>query len=291
MTPSFGAPVAAALGGSSFAASDVTSYIDCAIPRTTFRLRYDTAYDDTRPDRAEFFYAKCGCFKVAGLDPHAPGPPLSEKRIDYQDVSGYAEWAPTSDFSVFAEVPWRFLNADQNRDTEGLADINVGAKAALIRTPCDVLSAEFRVYIPTGDAFRGLGNNHYSVEPGILLFHRFSDRLVFNGEVRYWVSTGGTDFSGSFIRYGAGLGYDLVQGCNWKLTPVVEFVGWTLTSGKESTFTGQVFNSSGETIVNAKGGARLFFGDHSSIAASYGECLTGEKWYREIGRIEYRWQY
>jgi hypothetical protein len=29
---------------------------------THFRLRFDAAFDNPIPDRAEFFYAKCGCF-------------------------------------------------------------------------------------------------------------------------------------------------------------------------------------------------------------------------------------
>src|SRR5262245_47230214 len=54
-------------GGETFAAGD-TGYIDSAIPRTTLRLRYDSASGNNRPDRAEFFYPKCGCF------PGGPGP-------------------------------------------------------------------------------------------------------------------------------------------------------------------------------------------------------------------------
>ena len=290
-TSPFGPSQAAALGGGSFATADVTSYIDCAIPRTTFRLRFDAAYDDTRPDRAEFFYAKCGCFRSAGLDPHAPGPPLPETKVDYQDILGYVEYAPSERFSVFAEVPWRFINPEQNENTNGIADINVGLKAALVRDRDQVLSAQIKAYIPSGDAFHGLGTDHYSVEPGALYFRRLTERAMLNAELRYWISTGGTDFSGSVLRYGVGLGYDLAQGCNWKLTPVAEFVGWTVLSGKEATFTGQTFDASGDTIVNAKLGARFFFGEHSSIAASYGHALTGTTWYKDIVRLEYRWQF
>src|SRR5512135_685152 len=78
--PPFGAPattpspapsmLAAALGGEQFAArggpgfaiADNVGYIDSAIIRSRVRVRYDSAYDNNEPDRAEFFYAKCGCF-------------------------------------------------------------------------------------------------------------------------------------------------------------------------------------------------------------------------------------
>src|SRR6266481_6619817 len=93
----------AALGGETVALADrsAVGYIDPAIPMTQFRLRYDAAYRDNRPDRAEFFYPTSGCFKIAGLDPRAPGPPLAETRVDYQDISSYFEYAPTKTFSGF----------------------------------------------------------------------------------------------------------------------------------------------------------------------------------------------
>jgi hypothetical protein len=287
MAPNHGS----AYGGRGFATADVTAFIDCAIPRTTFRLRFDAAYDESRPDRAEYFWGKSGSFRTSGADPHAPGPPLPETDVDYQDILAYFEYAPSSGFSVFAEVPWRFLNPDQNANTNGLADINVGFKAALVRQRDQVLTAQVKGYIPAGDSDRGLGTHHYSIEPGLLYFLRLSERAILNAECRYWISTGGTGFSGSVLRYGVGLGYDLAQGCNWKVTPVAEFIGWTALSGKESTFTGQTFSAGGDTIVNANLGVRLFLGDRSSISASYGHALTGDTWYREIYRLEYRWQF
>src|SRR3954451_6027482 len=57
-------------------------YIDPAPPRTTFRLRFDAAYDNNRPNRAEFFYPQGG-------SPGTPGPPLPETSVDYQEASGY----------------------------------------------------------------------------------------------------------------------------------------------------------------------------------------------------------
>src|SRR5437660_1305295 len=63
------APESSLALGTTTVASDV-GYIDSAIPRTLLRLRADSAFNDNRPDRAEFFYAKCGCFR--GLSPNNP---------------------------------------------------------------------------------------------------------------------------------------------------------------------------------------------------------------------------
>src|SRR5207302_1734348 len=57
----------AAGGGGTF-----SGYIDSALPVTQIRLRYDSAYDDNRPDRAEFFYSQYRQQTITG----AAGTPL-----------------------------------------------------------------------------------------------------------------------------------------------------------------------------------------------------------------------
>src|SRR5262249_31092314 len=49
--------LAAGAGVGSNVALDPGGYIDSAIPRTRFRVRYDIGFDMNRPDRAEYFYA------------------------------------------------------------------------------------------------------------------------------------------------------------------------------------------------------------------------------------------
>ncbi len=121
--------------------SGTSGYVENAIPQTMFRMRYDSARNDNRPDRAEFFYsqyrqqtitagginyvntpvsgrtASGGGGKGGGKgrddtltqpgdvigNPNARGLPKAETRVDYQDVSAYAEWAPSKRFSVFVE--------------------------------------------------------------------------------------------------------------------------------------------------------------------------------------------
>ena len=51
----------AAFTGSSVAVNSA-GYIDNAIVGTNYRSRFDAAYDNPLPDRAEFFYPQCGCF-------------------------------------------------------------------------------------------------------------------------------------------------------------------------------------------------------------------------------------
>lgn len=273
------------------------SYIDSALIRSQVRVRFDAAYNDNRPDRAEFFYAKCGCFKAAGLDPKAAGPPQPETNVDYQDISTYVELALASRFSVFVEGPVRFLNPEVNDNTAGFSDMNVGVKAALISSQDQVLTFQFRTYIPTGDSDRGLGTDHVSLEPSLLLWQQLSDKAYMEAELRDWIPIGGSNFAGNVLRYGVGFAYYILgepqlpgQNVQQKLAvaPMVEFVGWTVLSGKEFAPDIGVKDAAGDTILNAKFGLRVNYGDSQSIAVSYGRALTGAVWYKDIIRVEYR---
>jgi hypothetical protein len=292
-----------ALGGSTFAAADAAAgYIDSAIPRTRFRLRYDSAYGDNRPDRAEFFYPKCGCFANpalagANFDPKASGPPLAETKVDYQDINAYLEAAYCNRISGFIEIPYRFLNPEVNANTNGFSDLQVGFKAAAIAQEDQYLTFQMKTYIPTGDGSRGLGTDHVSLEPGLLYYQKLSDRLTLEGEVKDWIPIGGSDFAGNVVRYGVGLSYIVLNGCKFRASPVLELVGWTVLSGKEADgATGQIFNAAGDTIINAKFGIRFGFGElvqpgnfsRSDFYVGYGRALTGDVWYRDLIRAEWR---
>jgi len=221
-------------------------YLDNPVPFTHMRLRFDAAYGNNRPDRAEFFYAKCGCFGG-----NAKGPPLAETNIDYQELNAYLEYAPNDWLSVFIETPYRFLNPEQNANVNGFSDMNTGFKVALLRDSFSILTFQGRVYIPTGDSTRGLGTNHVSLEPSLLYGANLTDRLAFFAQLTDWIPVGGTDFSGNIIKYGAGFSYAAVNNSRFRAAPVLEVVGWTVLSGQvldePSDTTGT--NAAGETIV------------------------------------------
>ncbi len=277
--------------GSDFAVLDAAgAYIDSAIVGSRFRLRADAGYNNPRPDRVEFFYGQCGCF------PNANGPLLPERSVDYQEIVPYLEYATSDRFSVFIEAPIRFINPEVNPNTGGISDLNAGFKYALIANECEYLTAQLRVYTPTGLQPRGLGTGHVSLEPSILYFRRFSDRLIFQAEVRDWIpisdtTVNGEDFAGNVIRYGMGFGYDIMQHYDCctssKLTAVGEFVGWTIMDGLALNGTAlTVEDQTGVTIVNAKAGLRYVNGQHS-FYGGYGQALTNQVWYQDILRFEY----
>jgi hypothetical protein len=187
------------------------------------------------------------------------------------------------------EVPVRFLNPEVNSNASGLADINAGFKWAFVYEHDTVATFQFRTYAPTGDPFKGLGTDHVSLEPSLLIFQKLTDRLNLEGEFRDWIPIGGTDFAGNVIRYGLGLEYWILNSGDIRIAPVAEFVGWTVLGGKEFVNPpGIVQDAAGDTIVNVKLGARFRFGDHNDVYIGYGRALTGDVWYKDILRMEYR---
>jgi hypothetical protein len=299
--PSFGAEAGAgAAPATAGLAPSPGGYLDDPVPFTHFRLRFDAAFNDIRPDRAEFLYPKCGCFRtpgVANFDPNAPGPPLPETRINFQVLSGYLEVALGERFSAFVDVPLENLEPEVNHGATGIGDMRAGFKWAFLYTPTQIMTFQGRFYIPTGNPGLGLGVDHLSLEPGLLYRNYLTDKLIFQAQLEDWIPIGGTDFAGNVLNYGAGLSYLLVEEHNWRLLPVFELLGWTVLNGKElDANLNTVFQAGGDTIINCKVGARIQFGHcehnnfltNSDLYIGYGRCVTGDAWYRDIVRVEYR---
>jgi hypothetical protein len=269
-------------------------YIENAVPMTMFRLRYDSAYGNNRPDRAEVFYAKCGCFP----DPNARGVPLPETKVDYQEVIPYFEYAFNDRFSMFADIPTRYINPEVNSNAAGLSDVSFGAKYAFIRDECRTVSLWLRTITPTGRPYQGLGSGNWWIEPGLLYLEQLSPKWQVFGELRgQFHITRESDFTGHLVRYGLGTSYVVTSGKWGYVAPVGEVVGWTVLSGMEADSTGMAVSARGDTIVNAKTGVRIGFGEatlgqayptRSDLYIGYGRALTGEVWYKNMLRVEMR---
>jgi hypothetical protein len=301
--------------GATTAIADNANYIDTAIIRSRVRFRFDAAYNNNSPDKAEFFYAKCGCFgpKLHGYGPQHPmyGPLApaiwkypGDPRIDYQEYATYVEYAPFLKFSGFIEIPVRAINPTLVNNIYGFSDINAGFKYAFVAEPNRYYTFQLRTYAPTGASDLGLGTNHTTLEPAFLVFQRLSERLYFSGEFRDWIPIRGSNFAGNVLRYGVGLAYNIVLTDHFRIAPVNEIVGWTILNGAElAPQTTPPFNRQisvdGQTIVNEKIGLRFGIGNYSragggsalndrhSLAVSFGQSLTGDHWYKEIFRLEY----
>ncbi len=293
--------------------ASMVGYIDNAIVGSEIRIRFDAAFNDRFPDRAEFIYGKCGCYQTLfkpgqpDYDPKAPGPrPGIPKSVNFQTLSFMGEYAPSKHFSTFILVPFRWLQPQgllagptgstvAFPDGAGISDIEVGLKFAFIASPTRYLTARLTSYFPSGSALHGLGTNHYSLEPALLYYQRFGEtqRFEVEGEIGGWLPTGGSagvttvgsqGFAGNIFFYGIGPSYRVVNGEQFRLAPVIELVGWSVTGGLQ---TGPA-SASGTNIVNFKIGARMGFRGHNSVYIGYGRPLTSAAWYDDILRVEYR---
>ncbi len=299
----------------------MVGYIDDAIVQSQIRIRFDDAFDDMFPDRSEYFYAKCSCYRglqtaiPPAYDPNAPGPgPGVPNSINYQQLYINAEYSPSRRFSAFVEVPIRWLQPQGFQaippfqgfsNQSGLSDVTAGLKFAVVASEGTYLTLQFMSYFPSGDSSKGLGTNHYSIEPSLLLYKSLSSRFTLEGEVGDWHPIGGSagvptagseGFAGDVFFYGIGPSYKLYRGNHVGVSPVVELVGWHVLGGFQTQpVTGPIDGAASEVggmnIVNLKAGLRIGVGLRNSFYVGFGQALTHDNWYKHLVRLEYRYTF
>lgn len=284
----------------------MVGYVDDAIVGSQVRIRFDAGFKDNAPDRAEFFYPQCGC-NGGG----APGPkPGASNNINFQQLYFQVEYAPVRRFSVFTEVPIRWIQPQSFipgtgtptfSNQSGISDVRAGFKLAVTASSDHSLTLQFKAYFPSGDGSRGLGTAHYSIEPSLLYYQRLSGRWAVESQIGGWLPINGSslsgvgNYAGDIFFYGFGPSYQLVNRENIKFAPVVELFGWRVLGGLETVETPAgtpaVADASGTNIVNLKIGARTSFGRHNSVYVGFGQAVTHSVWYEHIVRLEYRYSF
>jgi hypothetical protein len=274
------------------AANMVGGYLDPAAPVTMFRFRYDDGINMHDPNRGHYFYG--GTVGVAN-------------HVNFQDIRPYFEYAFNPKFSVFTELPVRFVSTPVGGGggpggglggrEEGLADMNVGFKYAFIAEQDEYLTFQLRTYIPTGNAGDGLGSGHVSLEPSLLYYRQLTDRVLLQGQLSEFTPVAVDAFASNVFQYGAGVGVITLQTESITVIPTLEVVGWTFLDGYKSDATGVAVSASGDTIVNIKPGVRIGFGrqpvpammQKQSLYAGFGFPITGDQFYSTLFRLEYRY--
>jgi hypothetical protein len=284
----------------------MVGYIEDAIIESKLRVRFDAGFHNTTPDRAEFFYAKCGCYRGLSptnpaFDPEAPGPgPGIVDDLNFQQLYLYGEYAFSSRFSAFGQLPFRWLQPQAVTgsvdERSGVDDIRAGARLGLAASEDQSITGQVRIFFPTGDASRGLGTNHASVEPALLYYQSLNDVVAVESQAGIWLPIDGAApvptqadgrFAGDVFFYGVGSSFTLNPPARVQVAPVVELVGWHVLSGNQTATVG---DATGLNIVNLKLGARAMF-ERGSVYAGYGFALTDTDWYDNIFRFEYRYEF
>ena len=284
----------------------MVGYVNDSDVSSKLRIRFDAGYGVSAADRAEFFYGKCGCYRGLPVsnpayDPNAAGPgPGVLTDLNFSQLNILGEYAVGRRASIFGTLPVRFLQPQTFApgtgsfdNQSGISDINFGAKAGLFSNDQRQVTFSLNFAAPSGDALKGLGTDHWSVEPAVL-YHERADRFsleaqfgeVFPTDGSAGVPTSSPDkFSGKVLYYGFGPSFEVYRNGQTAFAPVVELVGWHVLNGFQ---TADVSSAKGINIVNLKIGGRVLFGGNSSIYIGYGHALTDATWYDDIVRLEYR---
>jgi hypothetical protein len=284
----------------------MVGYINDASIGSQLRLRFDSGIGIDSPDRAEFFYAKCGCFRGlpeshAAFDPDAPGPGTGiVTDMDFQQLYLMGEYGFGDRVSLYGELPVRWIRPQSFLpgtapfdDQSGVSDLRAGVKFGALASDTQALTLQVQGNFPTGDAGKGLGVDHFSFEPALLYNGSANDRFHVEGQFGLVLPVGGSDgiatteetFAGNVIYYGIGPSIEVYSGDAVRLAPVVELVGWHVLSGFQTSTLGE---ADGINVVNLKVGARLVLANRNSLYAGYGWALTDDEWYDSIFRVEYR---
>lgn len=266
-------------------------------------LRIESARGLRALDRAEFFSAKCGCYRAGSAagpnyDASAPGPgPGQAVDSNYMQMVLRGEFAVTGRAALVGELPLRQFSPQTFIGTpyesaSGLSDVRFGAKLDLSHDSNSQMTLELLASAPTGDEAKGLGTGHWSVVPTVLYNTRLGDRVSLESHVGSVVPIKGSSgvvggskyFAGRIVTFGVAPTFDAYTRGNLHVAPVVEIVGWRVLDGY-STY--DAADAKGTTIVNLNVGARVVRGINS-VYVGYAKALTDKTWFDNAVRIELR---
>lgn len=258
--------------------------MDSSQPESDLRFQFNAVYHEKDPDRAEFFWGEIGVL----------GPKLPEPFVNWQAVDTSLQLASGKAFSLTTEIPLVLVDPVNNPNTAGLGDVSLTTKTVLLNGNSWQITQYFATYLPTGDAMKGLGDGHVSLEPGFLFQYKWSPETYLHGELKYWFPIGGDPaYGGQVLRYGFGISHLLYENDTFAAIPTLEFVGWTVFDGMQTSPIGipQMVDTMG--IFNIEPGIRfasdtggdlgvIDWGFHGSFA------VTPNRWFNASLMLEIR---
>ena len=262
-------------------------------PQGNFRIRFASSYGLRSPDRAEYLWAKIG----------GPGPPNPETNVDYQDLRATLE-AGQGKFSFVTEVPLRMLQPEWNNSGSGLGNISLAPKVVLLDGVDWQISHVFRTYLPTGATGLGASNGHVSLEPGLLIRHRWSCDTYLHGQMKYWIPIAATPgYSGYVGIFGGGISHVWLESDAFAVLPTFEIMGYSVNGGGATVpqvlpggaITG-VRTAASEVFANLVPGVRFVLGPEGDLGLCElgvysGFCTSDSGWYQQQVGVELRWTY
>ncbi len=227
-------------------------FVDPVRPMTQTRLRWDSGLNYLFPDRAEFFWARA--------DGNGRGPALPEQRTNYDSLALYTEVAPTPKFSLFFEVPYVAVDPIINPQAANFGDMNLGTKSIFLDCELLMMGFQFRTYLPTGNANKGLGTGHVSLEPSLLCSLKLASQTYLQSQIAEWIPIGGDQtYQGSVLHYHFSLNHVLFRVLpDSPLIGTMEFNGFSFQDGNfTDPFLGPFQSASGSSYLSLGPGLRM----------------------------------
>jgi hypothetical protein len=283
--------------------ANASFFTDGARPRTQMRLRADTVFDLSFPDKAEYFWGQEG-IKGPGSPgaggppapaipgaPAAPGTPIGERRVNYRDYTLYTEGA-RGPLGVFVELNYRNVGPDTFDGGAGFGDMNLGTKTLLL--DCELLqfAFQFKTFLPTGNFNKGLGTSHVSLEPAFLLALKLTPQTYLQAETALWFPVGGeTGIEGPVFHYHLSLNQLLwCCGRDIQLIGTVEAIGYEIGGGAFTKIDGTLGSAKDiDDIFSIGPGLRLSICNKIDFGVGSAFSLTSDKMGADFIRAEFRW--
>jgi hypothetical protein len=248
-----------------------------------FLLRADAAYNLTKPDRAEYFWARPG-----------RGPARPESGVDYQDFHFRMENG-NNVFSLATDIPIRLLNPDVNGNNGGIGDIQLVQKTVLMNGSRWQMTQILRTVFNSGNARKGLGTGHISMEPGLLCRYKWSDLTYFHGqaELRFPIA-GDPIYSGPALTWGVGVSHVWYETDTVAFIPTLEFINIWILDRQVTPFPGGLpVDVKGDGIFNLAPGLRTAWdtgGDLGVVELGFSSIFSvgSNGWYDALLRFDMR---
>lgn len=269
--------------------------IDPAQPFNNLRLRFEAAYNLLHPYRAEFFWSDSN-------GPSSEDTSGSRESVDYQQARIQFETGGPR-MTLSTEIPLVFIDPTRVGNVAGLGDLVLTTKTLMLDGDKFQLMQVLRTQLATGASKTGRGNGHVSMEPGLVTCYRLSDDMLIHSELKLWFPMGATsDVAGEILRCGMGAAKVLYDSDRVAVIPTIEFVAWSLLSGKQyqdgtkTSATSAQVELDGKTILNVFPGLRIVSdtgGDFGlfEVGLNAGLATTSVKWYQSMMRLDLRWSF
>ncbi len=273
------------------ALTDSAFFVDSARPITQMRLRTDFGWNLQFPDRSEYYWARIG-----QKGPSAPNnQKIGETALDAQDLRYYTEGA-IERFSFFIDMGFRHTQPEVFGGASGFSDMVIGTKSVLVDSEMILCTFQFKTFLPTGNAIKGLGTGHTSLEPSMLFALKLTPDLYLQGQLSYFFPLGGTDgLQGSVFHYHFALNQNLWKcGEGVKVIGTLGFNGYKFLNGAYTSPANSAITFPSNTvgdIFEVGPGARLVLCDKIDFGVGSSFSLTGDHLYRDIVRAEFRWRF